>query len=80
MANRRPLNEITAELDGSESVTSVNSVANDFAALVAILERQLDLVSTDDNETRSHIVQAKAAAERGSKLSRELLERIDSKN
>lgn len=79
MANRRPLDDVTAELDGSESAISANSVASDFAALVAILERQMGLVSTDDYETRSHIAEAKAAAERGAALSRELLERIDPK-
>lgn len=79
MANRRPLDDVTAELDESESAISANSVASDFAALVAILERQMELVSTDDYETRSHIAEAKAAAERGAALSRELLERIDPK-
>ncbi len=80
MANRRPLTDATVELDGSESVNSVDSVARDFAALVAILEQQLELVSPSDHETRSHIDQAKAAAERGALLSRALLDRIDSKD
>ena len=80
MANRRPLDDVTAELDGSETATSASSVASDFAALVAILERQMELVSPDDHETRSHIAQAKAAAERGAELSRELLEQIDFKS
>jgi signal transduction histidine kinase len=80
MANRRPLIDATVELDGYESVNSVDSVANDFAALVAILEQQLELVSPSDHETRTHITQAKAAAERGAQLSRALVDRIESKN
>jgi hypothetical protein len=80
MANRRPLTEATIELEGSESVDSVGSVARDFAALVAILEQQLELVSPSDHETRSHIYQAKAAAQRGALLSRALLDRVGSKD
>ena len=79
MANRRSLTDDAVELDGSESVSSVNSVAHDFAALVDILERQLELVAESDHKTRAHIIQAKAAAKRGAQLSLELLERMEAK-
>ena len=58
---------------GNEADGSVAAIAHDFAALVAIFERQLDLVSSGDAQTRSHILKAKEAAERGAKLSQQLV-------
>ena len=52
---------------------SVVSIADDFATLIAIFERQLELISPTDVETLSHIRKAKQAAERGAKLSQKLL-------
>jgi hypothetical protein len=77
MSNREPLTEAPVEFDGDESLNPVYAVADDFAALVVILERQLEMVPTSDEETRLHIGQAKAAAERGAQLSRSLLKRIE---
>lgn len=76
MANRRPGD--ASELDGLEALNSVSSVADDFAALVAVFERQLERVPSSDNEMRGHILNAKAAAERGMQLSRILLTRVRS--
>ena len=56
-----------------ESDVSVISIAQDFAALVAIFERQLELVSPADVETLSHLRKAKQAAERGEKLCQKLV-------
>jgi hypothetical protein len=61
-------------LEGHESARTIASIEMDFAGLVAILERQLELVSSSDQRIRSHLTSAKAAAERGVKLSRELRE------
>ena len=79
MSDLRPLTEAQIELNGSESAASVNAVTQDFEALIAILERQLELLPASDEQTRTHITQAKAAAERGAQLSRDLLTRIESK-
>jgi hypothetical protein len=76
MANRRPGD--ASELDGLEALNSVSSVAEDFAALVAVFDRQLERVPSSDNEMRTHILNAKAAAERGMQLSRLLLKRVQS--
>jgi len=77
MANhRRP--SAAGMLDGPKNAHSVLSVAHDFAALAAVFDRQLERVSAGDEETRSHILKAKAAAERGLQLSNELLTRIQS--
>jgi len=77
MANhRRPT--AGGVLDGSKSAQSVQSVAQDFAALAAVFNRQLECVAAADEETRSHIIKAKEAAERGAELSKELLSRIRS--
>jgi hypothetical protein len=59
---------------GNKADWSVDSIARDFAALVAIFERQLELVSPTEVETLSHLRKAKQAAERGAKLSQELAE------
>ena len=59
--------------DAGESYRSIVSIAHDFAALVAIFERQLEVVAPSDSETRAHISKAKSAAERGAKLSQELI-------
>ena len=63
----------TDAFGGDESDQSVVSIAHDFAALVAIFERQLDLVSPGDAETRLHLRKAKEAAEQGVKLSQQLV-------
>jgi hypothetical protein len=74
MPNRNvPPVGMTDAFGGDEFDQSVVSIAHDFAALVAIFERQLDLVSPGDVETRSHILKAKEAAERGAKLSEQLV-------
>ena len=75
MSNRRPSVD-AAELDGSESLRSLLSVADDFAALAAVFDRQLKLGSALDEATRTHIANAKAAAERGMQLSQELMKRV----
>jgi hypothetical protein len=62
-----------AAFGGTESTRSVVSIAADFAALVAMFEKQLELVSPSDVDTRSHLEKAKTAAERGAKLSQELM-------
>jgi len=60
---------------GSRRPASVAaSVHDDFAALVSMLDGQLAKVAAADERARAHIVQAKAAAERGLALSERLIE------
>jgi len=77
MANRRVSTD-AAELAGSQSVHSLRAVADDFAALAAVFERQLQALSASDETMRSHLLKAKEAAERGVQLSEELLQKISS--
>lgn len=77
MANRRVSTD-AAELAGSQSVHSLRAVADDFAALAAVFERQLQALSASDETMRSHLRKAKEAAERGMHLSEELLQKIGS--
>ena len=79
MAFRGSRCEGAAELESSEPVNSISSVAQDFSALVEIFEHQLELLPITDGETRSHLRRAKAAAERGAKLSKKLLGQIQSR-
>jgi hypothetical protein len=65
-----------AEIGDSNGAASIVSVARDFAALAAVFEQQLELVPSSEEETLAHISKAKAAAERGMRLSEQLLARI----
>ena len=65
--------------DRDDSNGLVESLEQDFAALVAVLERQLGSVSRSDRESRSQILKAKEAAQRGVSLSRQLIEQIQSR-
>jgi hypothetical protein len=78
MAIRRP--RVEAELDGSKDVRSAVSVARDFEALVEIFEKQLELTSANDEDSRAHLIKAKAAAARGAQLSQSLLKRMRMKS
>jgi hypothetical protein len=75
MPNRRSRVD-AAEIGDSEGGASIVLVARDFAALAEVFAQQLELVPPSDEETRAHIRKAKAAAERGMHLSKQLLARI----
>ena len=55
---------------------TAESLQTDFNGLIAIFDRHLAALSPDDNQARKHIAQAKAAAERGLRLSRELIDLV----
>ena len=55
------------------SSIAVESVRSDFSELVALFDRHLDALADGDSEARKHISEARAAAERGLKLSHELI-------
>ena len=77
MGNRRVSTD-AAGLDYSQSAHSLLAVADDFAALAAVFDRQLQALSPSDETMRSHLRKAKEAAERGVQLSEELLQRMGS--
>ena len=62
------------ELDGAPQ--TAESLQNDFSGLIAIFDRHLAALSPEDSQARKHITQAKAAAERGLRLSRELIDLV----
>lgn len=55
---------------------AAESVRRDFSELVALFQWHLDALGpgTENGQARTHISEAKAAAERGLKLSNELVE------
>jgi hypothetical protein len=64
----------SGDLQNADTPLIAESLQGDFRGLLEIFDRHLESLSPDDNEARNRITQAKAAAERGLKLSRELLE------
>jgi len=64
----------------AESGQCAISIASDFIGLVAIFERQLEILSSSDTETRAHLVRAKNAAARGADLSQQLIEQMQASN
>jgi|tagenome__1003787_1003787.scaffolds.fasta_scaffold20919419_3 hypothetical protein len=71
---------LTDELDRTDSTRSAVSIRRDFAALVKIFEHQLKLLSASDEDTRSHILKAKEAAQHGVNLSQQLVERAKTRS
>ena len=57
----------------AEAMLVAESVRMDFATLVSMLDRQLAITSNTDDPVRSHMQEAKAAAQRGIFLSSELI-------
>jgi len=55
---------------------AAESLQNDFNGLIEIFDRHLAALPPDDGLARKHISQARAAAERGLRLSRELIELV----
>jgi hypothetical protein len=53
-----------------------HSVCRDLSELVALFDRQLGSLPVAACETRSHLAKAKAAAERGLRLSRDLIQAL----
>lgn len=72
--DRSSIASADVQIEGAEQVAM--SVERDFGELVAIFSRQLASVPDDDCATRRHIKAARSAAERGLRLSRELIETL----
>jgi Na+/H+ antiporter NhaB len=54
-------------------------VRRDFSALLKVFEEQLAISSDNEVERRVHINEARSAAERGIKLSNELIDMLRSR-
>ena len=62
-----------SESNPGDAAFAAESVQSDFSELVAIFERQLEEITDGENPARSHLLEAKAAAERGLELTRNLI-------
>lgn len=68
--------ESTVRCDPRKATDTAEQVHRDFTALLRVFEEQLASASADDSLRRSPIAQARAAAERGLKLSEQLIEML----
>ena len=64
--------QYTSEHD--DPAWAAESVRTDFSELLSMLDEQLANLSGDDDRARSHLLEAKAAAQRGLLLSTQLVE------
>jgi hypothetical protein len=69
---KRPVDASGTSYPDDASIAA-ESVRNDFSELVALFDRHLDALADGDNRARKQISEARAAAERGLKLSHELI-------
>jgi len=65
-----------SDIRATNATRLAQSVRRDFSDLVVIFDRQLGRLTDADREARSHMVRAKAAAERGLRLSQDLIEAL----
>ena len=68
-----PLSGRSEDWSPDDPSVTANSLRSDFSGLIEIFERHLKKVPADDGQARLHIAQAKAAAERGLRLSHQLI-------
>ena len=72
----RPDRSSIIDLRDDRAAKVARTVEQDFADLVNIFERQLDILPREDAATRRHVTAARRAAQRGLKLSRDLISRL----
>lgn len=73
MDKYRPLSGRSEDWSPDDPSVTANSLRSDFSGLIEIFERHLKKVPAGDGQARLHIAQAKAAAERGLRLSHQLI-------
>jgi hypothetical protein len=73
MDKHRQLSGISADWSSDDPSETAASLRSDFGGLIEIFDRHLMRVPADDRQARLHITQAKAAAERGLRLSHQLI-------
>ena len=77
MQERRRSTVGRANCSRTDAIQVAQSMRRDFADLVAAFDQQLSALTDADSLARSHVLKGKAAAERGVKLSRNLIESIN---
>jgi hypothetical protein len=73
MDKYRQLSGISQDWSLEDPSVTADSLRSDFSGLIEIFDRHLVRVPSGDGRTRLHIAQAKAAAERGLRLSHQLI-------
>lgn len=73
MDKYRSLADATEECVSTETVAAARSVHQDFSALIEVFDRQLGSSFGVDDQARTAILRARAAAERGLQLSKQLV-------
>ena len=73
MDKYRQFSGISEDWSSDDPSVTADSLRSDFSGLIEIFERHLKKVPAGDGQARLHIVQAKAAAERGLRLSHQLI-------
>jgi hypothetical protein len=73
MDKYRQLSGISQDWSSDDSSATADSLRSDFSGLIEIFDRHLMRVPSGDGQARLHIAQAKAAAERGLRLSHQLI-------
>ncbi len=68
------------ERDAGNAIGAAELVRRDFTALLRIFDEQLASLSKHENDRRPHLFQAKAATERGLRLSEQLIEMLRTGN
>ena len=67
------LSGVSADWKPDDPSVTADSLRNDFSGLIEIFDRHLARLPAGDGRARLHIAQAKAAAERGLRLSHQLI-------
>jgi hypothetical protein len=62
------------DVEPNRAKAVAESVHSDFTSLISMLDRQLANVPESEERARAHILQARAGAERGLRLSAKLIE------
>ena len=73
MAKYRQLSGISEDWSSDDPSVTADLLRSDFRGLIEIFDRHLMRVPSGDGQARLHIAQAKAAAERGLRLSHQLI-------
>jgi hypothetical protein len=73
MDKYRQLSGIPEDRSSDDPSVTADLLRSDFSGLIEIFDRHLMRVPAGDGQARLHIVQAKAAAERGLRLSHQLI-------
>jgi hypothetical protein len=67
------LSRISADWSSEEPSATADSLQSDFTDLIEIFDRHLKRVPAGDGQARLHIAKARAAAERGLRLSHQII-------